>query len=75
MPINKALKRYQWREKHRKQYTFTKTKLIIGFIISVTTSVVLGSYFEKYGKVAFTEGIDIVGNLVLDYIQSPHKTK
>ena len=73
MSINKALKRYQWREKHRKQYTFTKTKIVVGFIISVSTSIMLGSYFDKYGKVAFKQGIDVVGTAVLDYLKQPNK--
>lgn len=75
MSINKALMRYKWREQHRKQYTFTKTKLFVGFIISVTTSILLGSYFDKYGKVAFKQGIDVVGSAVLDYLNQPKNTK
>ena len=67
MPVNKSLERYKWREKHRKQYTFTKTKMVVGFFISVSTSILLGSYLDKYGKVALEQSVHAVSNLVQEY--------
>ena len=72
MSANKTLKRYKWREKHRKQYTFTKTKLIVGFFISVSTSIMLGSYLDKYGEVAIKQSSNALSNIVKEYFQ-PHK--
>ena len=72
MPVNKALKRYKWREKHRKQYTFTKTKMIVGFVISVATSISLGSYLDKYGQVAFKQSSNIIASIAKEYFH-PNK--
>jgi len=49
MPKGRAFSRHIFREKHRKQYTFTKTKFVIGFITSVITSIFLGDYLTQYG--------------------------
>ena len=49
MPKGRALSRHIFREKHRKQYTFTKTKFIVGFVTSVLTSIFLGDYLTQYG--------------------------
>jgi hypothetical protein len=45
----RAYSRYLFRNKHRKQYTMTRGKLIVGFFLSLLSSIFLGSYFEKYG--------------------------
>ena len=67
MPKNKALDRYKWREKHRRQYTFTKTKMVVGFFISVSTSILLGSYLDKYGKVALKQSSTVISSIAQEY--------
>ena len=57
MARGRAFSRYLFREKHKKQYTFTKTKLIVGFVLSVITSIFLGSYLENYGPTIIKQGI------------------
>jgi hypothetical protein len=57
---NRTYARYRWREKHKKQYTFTKTKFAVGFVISVLTSVFLGSYFDKYGKIVIDQSVEAI---------------
>ena len=49
MARGRALSRHIFREKHKRQYTFTKTKLVVGFFISLFTSIFLGSYLETHG--------------------------
>ncbi|MCB0322458.1 MAG: hypothetical protein KDD69_02760 [Bdellovibrionales bacterium] len=68
---NRSYARYRWREKHRKQYTFTKTKFVVGFLVSVLTSVFLGSYFDHYGRIVLhqlAEAVEvaIVGEPVIE---------
>ena len=60
-----AYNRYLKREKYKRQYTFTKAKAVIGFFLSVITSVSLSAYFDRYGgviikhvKELFHEGAD-----------------
>jgi len=67
MPVNKALEKYKWREKHRRQYTFTKTKMVVGFFISVTTSILLGSYLDKHGKVALKQSTNVANKIIHEY--------
>lgn len=57
---NKSYARYRWREKHKKQYTFTKTKFVAGFLISLFTSIFLGSYFDKYGSIVLRQSLDAI---------------
>ncbi len=53
-----SYKRYQWREKHKKQYTFTKTKMVAGFFLSVLSSIFLGAYFDRYGHIVLTQVVE-----------------
>ena len=46
-----AFNRYLKREKYKRQFTFSKTKAVIGFILSVIVSVSLSAYFDRYGPV------------------------
>jgi len=46
-----AYNRYLKRELHRRQYTFTKTKAFIGFILSTIFSIIFGAYFDRYGPI------------------------
>ena len=46
-----AYNRYLKRERHRRQYTFTKTKAAVGFLLSALFSISLNSYFDRYGPV------------------------
>ena len=46
-----AYNRYLKREKYKRQFTFTRTKAVIGFLLSVMVSVSLSAYFDRYGPV------------------------
>lgn len=53
MPKN----RYRLKEQYKKQYTFTKTKAVIGFFLSALFSVFFSNYFERHGAMIFDQGI------------------
>ena len=50
-----AYNRYRKREQLKRQYTFTTTKIVIGFILSAAFSICLSAYFERYGFLIFRE--------------------
>jgi hypothetical protein len=66
MRSSNAYARYRWREKHKKQYTFTKTKFFVGFVLSVVTSVFIGSYMDKYGRVVLKQTVSAIKTIVDD---------
>lgn len=45
MPYN----RHVTKAKDIRRYTFSHTKVMIGFLLSVVVSIFLGTYFERYG--------------------------
>ena len=49
MAKSRALARYLFRLRHQKRYSFTKTKMAIGFVVSLFTSIYFGTYFEEHG--------------------------
>lgn len=46
---------YRRRDRLRRQYTFTKTKAAIGFILSAVFSITLSTYFENYGVALYQQ--------------------
>ena len=58
-----AYARHLWREKHRRAYTFTKTRLLASFIISLSSSVFLDSYYERLGDTLIDRGKDVLALL------------
>ena len=50
-----AYNRYRMRERYRRQYTFTKTKAFIGFVLSAAFSILLSAYFDRYGVIILKE--------------------
>lgn len=66
MPKPRAYSRYLFRERHKKQYVLTKTKLVVGFCLSLMGSVFVGSYFEKYGPVIIHQSISAIRSMVSD---------
>lgn len=61
--ISNSYARYRWREKHKKQYTFTKTKMFVGFIISVLMSIFIGTYMENYGRLVLKQSVDAIASI------------
>lgn len=57
MPKARAYSRYLFTERHKKQYVLTKTKLVVGFTLSLMGSVFVGSYFERYGPIIIHQAI------------------
>jgi len=54
-----AFNRYRKRERYRRQYTFTKAKAVIGFILSAIFSISLSPYFDRYGPVIMRSTQDV----------------
>lgn len=50
-----AYNRYRMREKFRRQYTFTKTKAFVGFVLSAVFSILLSAYFDRYGLIIWNQ--------------------
>jgi hypothetical protein len=72
---NSYYKRQQWREKHKKQYTFTKTKMVAGFFLSVLSSIFLGAYFDRYGHVVLTQVVEAYQTASSDETESTQRKK
>ena len=72
---NRTYARYRWREKHKKQYTFTKTKFVAGFFLSLLTSVFLGSYFDKYGSMVLHQSVEAIATAMNDSSPANESTK
>ena len=49
MARSRAFARYLFRRRHQKRYSFTKTKMILGFFFSLFTSIIFGTYLEAHG--------------------------
>ena len=41
--------RFRKKAQLRRQYTFTKSKMFVGFVLSTFFSILLSPYFERYG--------------------------
>ncbi|MCB0360836.1 MAG: hypothetical protein KDD44_14405 [Bdellovibrionales bacterium] len=50
-----AYNRHRKKNKIRRQYTFTKTKAVIGFVLSAFFSVLLSSIVDAYQSYAYRE--------------------
>ncbi len=62
-----AYNRYRKRERLKRQYTFTKTKVVVGFILSAAFSICLSTYFERYGFLIYRQVKTVVAqSLQLD---------
>lgn len=48
-----AYNRYRKREQIKRQFTFTKTKAFVGFLLSAAFSICLSAYFERYGVIIY----------------------
>jgi hypothetical protein len=44
-----AVNRFRKKEKLRRQYTLTKTKAFAAFMLSLVLSLLLDTYFDRYG--------------------------
>lgn len=66
MPKARSYSRYLFQERHRKQYVLTKTKLIVGFGISLLGSIFVGSYFERYGPIIIHQTVTAIRSLSAD---------
>lgn len=60
MPKN----RYRLQALYKKQYTFTKTKAVFGFILSAIFSIFFSNYFEKHGALIFDQTVQAFQNAV-----------
>lgn len=49
MARSRAFARYLFRRRHQKRYSFTRTKMVLGFVISLFTSIIFGTYLEANG--------------------------
>ena len=74
MARGRAFSRHIFREKHRRQYTFTRTKLAIGFCVSLITSIFLGTYFEQFGGTIIKQSVSAVASAVQDEPLLPKAT-
>lgn len=55
-----AYNRYRRRERFKRQYTFTRTKAVVGFLLSALFSITLSAYFDRYGLVIFRQVKQVV---------------
>lgn len=53
-----AFNRYRKKEKLKRQYTLTRSKAIIAFLLSALFSVFLSAYFERYGRLILRKIFD-----------------
>ena len=58
--------RYLYQERHKKQYALTKTKLAVGFLISLCGSVFGGTYLERYGPVILDQAGSAIHSVFSD---------
>lgn len=79
-----AYNRYRQKAKIKHQITFTRTKAIVGFIVSCLLSVLMSAYLEKYGWIvleqsgqalsAMSEDTDAYAGTHSTYTQSSSST-
>lgn len=56
------MSRHRRREKHRRQYTFTRTKAVIAVILSAILSIIFSSVIDTYQRRAINSGKNAINN-------------